>query len=182
MATFVQRMIGAARLDPATYEEVEADKSATTQAAIVVILSAVAAGIGAIEEGTKGVVVTILAALIGWVFWAFLTWLIGTKFLPEPQTKSDMGELLRTLGFGSTPGLLRVFGVIPVVGTIVMFIAWFWMLASTVVAVRQALDYKGTGKAILVCAIGWFVYILFFISAVSMLGIAIIGLGGMLTG
>ena len=68
------------------------------------------------------------------------------------------------------------------VGTLIMFIAWFWMLASTVVAVRQALDYKGTGKAILVCVIGWLVYILFFISVVSMLGIAIIGLGGMLTG
>ncbi len=178
MATFVQRMIGAARLNPATYEEVEADKSATGQATVVVVLSAIAAGIGSIDAGARGVVVTIVAALLGWVIWAFLTWLIGTKFLAEPETKADMGELLRTIGFGSSPGLIRVFGALPFVGGLFLIAAWIWMLVSTVVAVRQALDYKSTGKAILVCAIGWFVYVLFFISVVSLLGIAIIGIGG----
>ena len=178
MATFVERMVGAARLNPATYEEVEADKSATGQATVVVVLSAIAAGIGSIDAGARGVVITIVAALLGWVIWAFLTWLIGTKFLAEPETKADMGELLRTIGFGSSPGLIRVFGALPFVGGLFLIAAWIWMLVSTVVAVRQALDYKSTGKAILVCAIGWFVYVLFFISVVSLLGIAIIGIGG----
>jgi hypothetical protein len=178
MASFVQRVIGAARLNPAVYEEVEADKSATAQATMVVVLSAIAAGIGSIENGTKGVIITILAALLGWVLWAFLTWLIGTKFLAEPQTQADMGQLLRTIGFAASPGLIRVFGAVPFVGAFVLIAAWLWMLVSMVVAVRQALDYKGTWRAILVCAIGWFVYVLFFISAISMLGIAIIGLGG----
>jgi hypothetical protein len=178
MASFVQRMIGAARLDPATYEEVEADKTATMQATIVVILSAVAAGVGAIEEGMRGVIVTIAAALIGWVAWAFLTWLIGTKFLPEASTHADVGELLRTIGFASSPGLIRAFGPVPFIGDFVLVAAWLWMLASTVVAVRQALDYKGTLRAILVCLIGWFVYVLIFISIISVLGIAIIGIGG----
>lgn len=181
MASFVQRMIGAAKLDPATYEEVEADKSATGQATWVVILSGVAAGIGAIDEGTKGVVVTIIAVLLGWVIWAFLTWLIGTKFLGEPQTQADMGELLRTLGFATSPGIIRVLGAIPVLGKIDVLVAWVWMLISTVVAVRQALDYKSTWKAILVCAVGWLVYVLFFISVISMLGIAMMGIGGMLS-
>ena len=181
MASFVQRMIGAARLNPATYEEVEADKSATMQATVVVVLSAIGAGVGAIDEGMRGVIVTIAAALLGWVIWAFLTWLIGTKFLAEPQTKADMGELLRTLGFASAPGIFRIFGSVPFVGKLVLLAAWIWMLASTVVAVRQALDYNTTGRAILVCAIGWFVYVLFFISIISVLGIAIIGLGGLVS-
>jgi hypothetical protein len=89
-----------------------------------------------------------------------------------------VGQLLRTIGFASSPGLIRAFGGMPFVGDIVMVAAWVWMLVSTVIAVRQALDYKGTWKAILVCAVGWLVYVLIFISIISVLGIAIIGLGG----
>ncbi|MGH7680715.1 MAG: YIP1 family protein [Candidatus Eiseniibacteriota bacterium] len=182
MATFVQRIIGAARLNPATYEEVEADKSATIQALSVVVLSAIATGVGSVGEGLRGVVFTILAWLVGWWIWAFLTWLIGTKFLAEPDTKADIGELLRTLGFASAPGLVMFLGVIPHLTSFLVILVWFWMLATTVVAVRQALDYKGTGKAIVVCLIGWFVYVLFVVSVLSMLGIAIIGLGAMMSG
>ena len=160
MSTFVQRMIGAARLNVATYEEVEADKGATGQAMAVVCLSALAAGIGAIGHlGMRGPILGLLSALIGWYIWAFITWLVGAKLLPEPQTEADLGQLLRTLGFSASPGLLRVFGFLPILGSIINVATAIWMLASMVVAVRQALDYKGTGRAIVVCLLGFIVYV-----------------------
>ncbi len=170
MSTFTQRMIGAAKLDVDTYEEVEADTGAMGQAMTVVVLSSLAAGVGSFREiGLGGVLLTSILALGGWFIWAGLTYLIGTKILPEPQTESNVGELLRTIGFASSPGLLRVFAFLPAVGSIINFVVGVWMLIAMVVAVRQALDYEGTGRAIGVCLIGWLVYFLVGIFAVLIL-------------
>ena len=180
MANFTDRMLGAAKLDVDTYEEVEHDPTATGQAMGVVIISSLAAGIGSVGGGASGLIAGTIGALVGWFIWAGLTYLIGTKILPEPQTKSNVGELLRTLGFASSPGLLRVFGLLPAVGTIVNFVVGVWMLIAMVVALRQALDYKGTGRAIGVCLVGWLVYFLVGIFAafiVAGLGL-VAGVGG----
>jgi len=163
MALFTDRMIRAAKLDVNLYEEVEADKSAMGQAMAVVILSSVAAGIGTISTtGIKGLVLGTIVALVGWFIWAFLTYYIGTRLLPEPQTKADFGELLRTIGFSSSPGVLRILGIIPMLGNILNFIVGIWMLVAMVIAVRQALDYKSTWRAVGVCLIGWIVQIVIF--------------------
>jgi hypothetical protein len=163
MASFTDRMIRAAKLDVSLYEEVEADKGAMGQAMGVVILSSVAAGIGTIgTAGIKGLVLGTIVALLGWFIWAFLTYFIGTRLLPEPQTKADYGELLRTIGFSSSPGVLRVLGIIPMLGAILNFIIGIWMLVAMVIAVRQALDYKSTWRAVGVCLIGWIVQIAIF--------------------
>ena len=161
MSRFVARLVGALRLDPMLYEEVEADRTATGQALLVVVLSALAAGVGAsrADTGALGVVGAVVGALIGWVLWAAVIWFVGTRLLPEPQTESDVGELLRTTGFAAAPGLLRVVGLLPVVGPLVGFVVLFWMLAAMVVGVRQALDYRGTGRALLVCFIGLLAYL-----------------------
>jgi hypothetical protein len=110
-----------------------------------------------------------VTALVGWYIWAFLTYLIGTKFLPEPQTKSDIGELLRTIGFASSPGLIRVLGVVPEIEKFVFSAASVWMLVAMVIAVRQALDYKGTWRAIIVCVIGWVIQIAILLTIFSFL-------------
>jgi hypothetical protein len=158
MASFTDRIIRAVKLDSTLYEEVEADTSAMGQAVGVVVLASIAAGIGSIREvGGSGVFIGAIAALVAWLVWAFLTYIIGTRLLPEPQTKADIGELLRTIGFSSSPGLIRVLGFIPVIGGIIFFIASIWMLAAMVIAVRQALDYNSTWRAVGVCLIGWIV-------------------------
>ncbi len=160
MSTFAERMIGAAKFDVPTYEEVEADTTATTQAMGVVVLSSIAQGIaGLTQGGGMGFVAGAMGALIGWFIWAFLVYIIGTKVLPEPQTRSDLGELLRTTGFSASPGLLRVLGVIPLLGGLIMFAVSIWMLVAMIIAVRQALDYQSTGRAVGVCLIGWFVFV-----------------------
>jgi hypothetical protein len=158
MASLMDRMIRAAKLDVHLYEEVEADTGAMGQAMGVVVLSSVAAGIGSIARGgLGGILIGTIAALVGWYVWAYLTYFIGTKLLPEPQTKADHGELLRTIGFSSSPGLIRVLGVIPGLATLVFLASGIWMLVAMVIAVRQALDYTSTLRAVGVCLIGWII-------------------------
>jgi hypothetical protein len=156
--TYVQRMVGAARLDPRVFEEVENDRTATPQALGVVVLSSVAGGIG-VGAGVPGLVGGTLAGLVGWIIWAYLIYLIGTRWLPEPDTRADTGELLRTIGFATSPGILRVVGGLPVLGPLVIVATAIWTLVAVVVATRQALDYRSTGRAVGVCIIGWLVQI-----------------------
>ncbi len=150
--SMVDRMVRAAKLDPQLYEEVEADKAALGQAMGVVVLASVAAGVGSGGlGGLSGFFIGTVGSLIGWFIWAGLTYLIGTKLLPEPETRADLGELLRTIGFSSSPGLVRVLGLIPGITGIVFLISGIWMLIAMIIAVRQALDYRSTLRAVGVC-------------------------------
>jgi len=149
--SLTDRMKGAAMLDVATYEEVEADETATGQAATVVAIAAVAAAIGAIGSGATGVFGSLLSYFFGWLLWSGVTYLIGDKLLGGTAT---WGELLRTLGFALSPGILLVLGFIPLIGTLVGIIVGFWILVAGVVAIRQALDFS-TGKALATAFLGW---------------------------
>jgi Zn-dependent protease len=172
MASLTERMVGAAKLDAATYEEVEADTTATSQAMLVVVLANIAAGFGAFRElGFGGLLVTTLVALISWYVWAFVTYFVGTRFLPGPRTQADLGQLLRPLGFSAAPGLIRVLGIIPGLTAVVTFIAAVWMLVAMVVAVRQGLDYEGTGRAVGVCLIGLACYVIVGVVLATILGV-----------
>jgi hypothetical protein len=158
MSQLKERMIRAARLDANLYEEVEADEGALSQAMTVVVLSSLAAGIGNLSDGGwSGVVIGTVGALGGWYIWAWLTYVIGTKILPEPETRSSPGELLRTIGFSSAPGVIRIVALIPFLQGITFFVSSVWMLVAMVIAVRQALDYSSTLRAIGVCIIGWII-------------------------
>ena len=170
MTTFRDRIIRAVKLDAQLYEEVEADTGAMGQAMGVVVLSSMAAGVGSVAiGGLGGILGGAIAALTGWYVWAYLTYFIGTKFLPEPQTEADLGELLRTIGFSSSPGLIRVFGIIPGLAGPLFLVAQIWMLVAMVIAVRQALDYESTSRAVGVCVIGWIVQLLILVLLVSVL-------------
>ena len=172
MEQVARRMLRTALLDADAYEEVEADQGATGQATTVVVLAALAAGIGNFANGgMAGATTGVFAALVGWYIWAYLTYFIGTRWLPEPQTEADHGELLRTIGFSSTPGLFRVFGLLPGLTGLVFAAAGLWMLVAMVIGVRQALDYHGTGRAIGVCVIGWMVQIVIILLVMTFLGI-----------
>jgi len=170
MADLKNRIMRAAKLDVSLYEEVEADKDALGQAMTVVVLSSLAAGVGASQGGLAGIVLGIIAALVGWYAWAYVTYLIGTKLLPEPQTEADLGQLLRTTGFSSAPGLIRVLGIIPGPTGVVFLVASIWMLVAMVIAVRQALDYSNTFRAVGVCLIGWVVQVLIIVLFFYLLG------------
>lgn len=176
MSRLMDRIVRASKLDIHLYEEIEADRGAMGQAMGVVVLSSIAAGIGSIGKGgLLGILLGAVFALIGWYVWAYLTYFIGTKILPEPQTKADPGELLRTIGFSSSPGLIRVLGIIPGLAGVVFLGASVWMLLAMVIAVRQALDYKSTLRTIGVCVIGWIIQSLILVLLFSILGKDAIG-------
>jgi len=158
MTTFFGRVAGAALLRPAIYEEVEADRSATLQAGSVVVLSSLAAGVGTlgqVDAHAAALASISFVALASWVIWAVLTLQIGARIFPAPRTQADLGQLLRTLGFASAPGILRVAGLAPGMTSVVFAVTAVWMLVAMVVAVRQALEYTSLARAVAVCAFGW---------------------------
>ena len=156
MGTLAYRAMGAALLDAATYEGIEADRTATGQALTIVVLSSLAAGLGA--GGLEGPRVSVLVgftllALVTWLAWAVLILEIGGRHMKRRETRVDLGELLRTVGFAASPGLLQLFGLIPEVRTFVFAVSWLWMFAAMVVAVQHALDLANVGRALFVCLV-----------------------------
>jgi hypothetical protein len=150
MASLQDRVIGAMTLQATTFEEVEHDGSATSQAALVVLLAAISNGIAWLwYGGLTGVVENAVWALVSWVLWAGLMWIIGTKVMPGRNTEADLGQLLRTMGFAQAPRLLSFIGIIPIIGWVIVFALFVWTLVATVIAVRQALDYDSTLRALL---------------------------------
>ena len=169
---FINRIIRACKLDINLYEEVENDKSATFQAALVVVLSSLAAGVGALSLGASNFLMAPVLSLVSWYIWAYLIYFIGVKFFPEPTTKADHGELLRTIGFSSAPGLIRIFGFTPELMSITFIGAGIWMLVAMIIAVRQALDYQSTWRAIGVVVIGFLVQAIVLIIIIRIFGIS----------
>lgn len=157
MALYFRRLVGAVALDSAAYEDVEADGGATLAAGVTVLLSCLAAGIGAQGFGhdLSNLLPFTMVSLIGWAAWALLTFEVGTRVLPGARTHADVGELLRTIGFAAAPGLLLAVGVLPGLAVPIFVAVPLWMLAAMVMAVRQALDYTSTVRAVAVCVFGW---------------------------
>ena len=155
-----ERMLRAAKLDGSLYDEIRADRHAPLQAAMVVILSSAAAGIGVgVHGGMSDFYLGTMQAMMQWYISAFFTYVVGTRLLQQPQTKMDCGAMVRMISFASAPGVVRVLGVIPGLGGFVSGLASVWMLGATVVAVRKTLDYtdnyEGAKRAVGACVIGW---------------------------
>jgi hypothetical protein len=158
MSTITHRLIGSAGLSANSYEEVEADRHANWQAVGIVLLSSVGAAIGTGIHNLEDTLLLVTAATAAWIVWVLLTMFIGTQLLPGNHTRADFGEVLRTTGFSATPGIFRALGILPVIGRFLFIAATVWMLFSFVVAVRQALDYDNTGRALAVCVLGWILH------------------------
>ncbi|MCL2689078.1 MAG: hypothetical protein FWE57_04440 [Chitinispirillia bacterium] len=170
MRSFFSRMLRAAKLDASLYDEVESDRAAMGQAVSVIILSSIAAGIGSGAFNAPGILLMTAAAFAGWFLWAFLTFFIGTRFLPQENTRADYSKLLRTIGFASSPGLIRIFGALPTLRGIAFFAASAWMVIAMVIAVRESLSYTSTMRAVAVVAIGWaiqFIVLIFVMGIIS---------------
>ena len=151
----LNRIYRAIKIDIELYEEVEKDKNATIQAGIVVILSSLAAGVGALQMGMSNFLLAPAMSLLSWYVWAYIIYFVGVKLFGSPNTRSSHGELLRTIGFSSAPGLIRVFGITPELMTVTFIGSAFWMLACMVVAVKAALDYDSLWKAFGVVVVSW---------------------------
>jgi len=167
MSTLASRVLGSAALHAGSYEEVESDHKANWQAVAVVLLSSLGAAVGTRITSLVDVAILLVVAVATWISWVLLTLLIGTILLPGKDTKADFGQIFRTTGFSASPGILRAFGFLPVVGWYIFVGATIWMLFSFVVAIRQALDYSSTSRAFFVCLLGWLIQGLLFFGFVS---------------
>jgi hypothetical protein len=166
MKMLIKQMIRASRFDAEMYEQVEADRASTGAAVLIVIIASIAAAIGSGARGPISIVSATVALLITWIFWVGLTYFIGTRLLPGPQTHADVGEVLRTTGFSASPGVLRIFGALPGVGLPIFIGVTIWMLVTFVVAIRHALDFASSGRALAVCVLGWLLHGLLFFAFV----------------
>ncbi len=182
MADLTGRIIGALQADVKTFEEIEADPSAMTQAITVILIAGVSSLIGHITLGIVGGIIALLASVVQYSLFSFFVYLIGTKIMPEPTTKADFSEAFRTIGFAAAPGIFSILAIIPILGYLVAFVIWLWSLVVGVIAVRAVLDYSNTGRAIIVallagvgCLIVWFIVM---VPIVTMLFVARAASGG----
>ena len=156
MGLFAYRLLGAAIMDAGMYEGIEADRRTTMQAMAAVMLASLAAGVGAgdwLGTRVETLVAVTALAVVTWSAWAMLVFQIGTRVMPDSETQADWGQLLRTTGFASAPGLLLVFGLIPNGRTAVFAVIGLWMFAAMVFGVKHALDYRHALRALAVCGI-----------------------------
>jgi hypothetical protein len=142
------RMIRAAGLDPTLYDEVKRDPAALRQAFVVVLLAAVATGIGFGQGDLQLIALGMLFGVLGWAVTAYLSWVIGDRIFPESEPRSSPAELLRTIGFANSPAIVRLLAVIPDAALFVMAVTTVWVLFSTVIAIRQGLGYQSMPRAI----------------------------------
>jgi hypothetical protein len=169
MDTVSQRMIGAAMLNPDAYEAVERDVRANKTALFIVIGTAIFAGIGGLtSDGLGGLIGGVIAAIISWVLYAIAAYLIGTKVFKTRSTESTLGECLRTLGFAQTPSFFRILSGIPILGWIITIIVDIWVFVATIIALRQALDFTSTGRAVITAIVAWIVYIIPYLILVAL--------------
>jgi Yip1 domain len=175
--TFGDRIVGAMKLDPNTFEDIERDPTAMGQAVGVIALAAVSLGLGNIwYGGITGILFGICTSLIGYAFWSVVVWLVGTKLMPDPATKADFPEAFRVIAFAAAPGILGAVTIIPLLGWLLMVVIWLWSIAAMVVAVKAVLDYTDTFKAVIVVVIGFIAYLVVWGTITMMtLGAAMLG-------
>jgi|TARA_B110000211_G_scaffold185358_1_gene210302 hypothetical protein len=157
ISLFLNRVFRSIKIDPEVFNEVQKDKNATISAAIVVVLSSSAAGIGAISLGASNFMLAPFFSLISWFVWAYIVYFVGVKLFPDTKTKTTQFALLRAIGFSSAPGIIRIFGFNEDLMTVTFIGSAFWMLVCMVVAVKETLNYKSLWKALGVVIISWFV-------------------------
>jgi hypothetical protein len=169
-AKMIDRIIGVFKLDADTFEQIEHDQSATTQAAMVVLAVALLSAIGGligsvINDGNlfMSFISPIISTFVGWLIWSGVIYFVGTSFFGGT---ADIGEMLRVVGFAYAP---MVLGLIPCVGWI---IGLLWTLAALVVATRQGLDVD-TGKAVIVGVIGFVLVLILNLIVGSVLGVSL---------
>jgi len=181
--TFGDRVLGALKLDANTFEDIERDPTAMGQAVGIIALAALASNLGQIWRLGFGVMlIGVCSSLVGYLLWAAVVWVAGTKLMPDPATKADFPETFRTIAFAAAPGLLGVVTIVPFLGWLLMLVLTpvilIWTMVAMVIAVRQVLDYTETFKAVIVVLIGFAVYLVFW-ATIAMLSFGATLMGGL---
>jgi hypothetical protein len=172
-SSFIERVIGAIRLDPATYEEVEHDTDATWQAAIVVAVAAILSGVGSSAGRAQNLLAGVLASVVFWAIFALFAYLVGVHLLKGPQTSATFGEVLRAIGFSYAPSLFAILGFIPGIGSLIVLIAGVWTLIASIIGLRQALEV-GTGRAVAIAVVAFLAMVVVLVVIATVFGISLV--------
>ncbi len=151
---FADRMLGAALLEPEIYEEAALVPSVRAQAVLVVIISSMAAGVGMVSAGPLGLLVGIIAGLVGWGLYAIVAYRTATKRFGVPRTSSVWGATWRTLALANSPRAFLVLTLVPGIGFLVGLAVHAWVLITTVFALRSAMDLDAR-PAVITAVAGW---------------------------
>jgi hypothetical protein len=179
------RATRAVLLDKELYKEVETDPSLDREALLIVVLASLAGGIAAFITSAfrqrffialLGLIVSTLIGVASYYIWAYITQFIA-KNLYENET--DIGELLRVLGYASTPRLISLVGFIPCFGPVLSFAGWIWALIASFIGIREALD-QDTTETVVTVFLGWLTIMILSGIVTNLLGIGAIGLGPIL--
>lgn len=183
----IQRMMGAAMFNADTYEEIEADPGAIGQAIGVVILVTLCGMVGGLIGGllggaglvaiVLGLVAGLVFGIVRWAIWVSVLALVGGMMLRTSNTQTSWAEIGRVVGFAYTPGVLSIFSFVPFIGWLFPVVAFVWTLAAVTMAVRQALDFESTGRAILVVLIAAVIGFIPWIIVVGIQGLVLAGTG-----
>jgi hypothetical protein len=178
MNLFLNRLFRAAKLDARLYEEVIADPKTMFQAMMAVFIYSAASAYGGFgRAGVAGINFAMITTIVGWYIWAFSAYFVGVRLLPEAGTKEDRKAVLRAMGFASSPGLIRMLGLIPGFTGVTLLIASVWMFVAAVVAIKQAMNYQSIYRAVGVCMIAWIIGAIFqglmYVSLLSVFGISV---------
>jgi len=180
MRLFLNRFVRAARLDVELYKEVIADPLTLNQAWITVLIYCMAAAWGGFGGvGAVGTNIAMLTTLIGWYVWAFFTYFAATRLFSETQTEIDRMDrktVIRAMGFASAPGVTRLVGMIPGLGSVALVGSTIWMIVASTIAVKQALNFESTYRAAAACIVAWiisaFLQVVLFVVLFQVFGIS----------
>lgn len=148
-ASYADRIRGVLMLDARTFRDVEQDTDANGQAALTVVLAALATGLTAIlgRDIVQDSLGLLISSILQWIVFSLVAYFVGTMFFATPQTSVTPGQVLRTIGFAQAPKFFAILGIIPLLGWLVGLVVFVWFLAAAIMALKEAFEFD-TGKAI----------------------------------
>ena len=154
MKNYLSRIFRAAKLDRTLYQEAVDDPKFFGQAIITVIAYSSFSGIGGFGlAGGSGINIGMASTLIAWYVWAFTTYFIGAKFFRESDEPVERKAVYRAMGFATAPGLLRIFGLVPSIGSLIVLLVSIWVIVASVIAVKEVFNYSSNWRALGVCLV-----------------------------
>ncbi len=174
----LSRILGVLTLRARTYREIAEDRTATGQAALLVIIVALIGGIGGAvvltylsnsllltpaQTGSplRFAIMTILYTTLGWLF---VSWVFAYVSRIILKSKTTTLQMARVFGYTQVFAILEI---IPYVGNVLAFIL---SLIGSIIGIREASKFS-TGKAIITAVVGFVVYLIILGIITAFLGV-----------
>jgi hypothetical protein len=116
-------------------------------AGLIMILEGVAGAVAANTFVKTSIGLSGLTAILTWLIWATLIYVIGVKLFPDKKLKVSFKKILIGIGYAHSPGLLRFFAVQPEFVIPIIFLTQFWIFGSMIICTKHILNLKSNLKS-----------------------------------